>query len=74
MIQRRSLHVEYALHVPYSLHGLKAPRTGDGCDCPIMSMDSEFDALPDVACIERVLTNSCLRVSHDGAIVQSSNE
>jgi DNA-binding transcriptional LysR family regulator len=55
VIQRKLMHIDYAL---YAQHGLEAPRAGDGRGCRLISMDSEFGTLPDVVWIKRMLPHA----------------
>ncbi|MWL89917.1 LysR family transcriptional regulator [Cupriavidus sp. SW-Y-13] len=52
VIQRKLMHMEYAL---YGHRELVAPRAGDGTGAALITMDTAFDALPDVAWARRML-------------------
>jgi len=52
VIQRKLMHVDYAL---YGRIDLVAPLAGDGEDHALISMDSAFGALPDVEWVKRML-------------------
>jgi DNA-binding transcriptional LysR family regulator len=52
VIQRKLMHVDYAL---YGRIGLVAPLAGDGEGHALISMDSAFGALPDVEWVKRML-------------------
>ena len=55
VIQRKLMHMEYAL---YGRMDLVAPEPGDGEGFSLISMDSAFGALPDVAWVKRMLPNA----------------
>lgn len=55
VIQRKLMHLEYAL---YGREDLAAPRAGDGAGHTLISMDSAFGALPDVEWLTRMLPNA----------------
>jgi DNA-binding transcriptional LysR family regulator len=52
VIQRKLMHMDYAL---YGRMDLVAPEPGDGEGFNLVSMDSAFGALPDVAWVKRML-------------------
>lgn len=55
VIQRKLMHMEYAL---YGRMDLVAPEPGDGEGFSLISMDSAFGTLPDVAWVKRMLPNA----------------
>jgi len=55
VIQRKLMHMEYAL---YGRIDLVAPRAGDGEGHQLVSMDSAFGTLPDVEWVRRMLPNA----------------
>ena len=55
VIQRKLMHVEYAL---YGRLDRVAPQAGDGQGQTLVSMDSAFGALPDVEWLKRMLPNA----------------
>lgn len=55
VIQRRLMHIDYAL---YGLPGAAPPRAGDGAGTALVTMDSAFGTLPDVAWLRRLLPNA----------------
>ena len=55
VIQRKLMHMEYAL---YGRIDLVAPRAGDGEGHTLVSMDSAFGTLPDVEWVRRMLPNA----------------
>jgi DNA-binding transcriptional LysR family regulator len=55
VIQRKLMHVEYAL---YGRMDLVAPQAGDGAGHTLVSMDSAFGTLPDVEWVKRMLPNA----------------
>jgi DNA-binding transcriptional LysR family regulator len=52
VIQRKLMHIDYALYGPADC---VAPDAGDGAGQTLVSMDSAFDALPDVTWLKRML-------------------
>ncbi|WP_133664834.1 LysR family transcriptional regulator [Paraburkholderia sp. BL10I2N1] len=52
VIQRKLMHIDYALYGPVDC---VAPDAGDGAGQTLVSMDSAFDALPDVTWLKRML-------------------
>lgn len=52
VVQRRLTHVPYAL---YAAAGTPAPVAGDGEGCALVTMDTAFEAMPDVAWLTRML-------------------
>ncbi len=57
VIQRKLMHLDYAL---YGRSDLAPPRAGDGAGQTLISMDSAFDALPDVVWVKRLLPNATI--------------
>ena len=57
VIQRKVMHVDYAL---YGRTGCDVPCAGDGEGHTLISMDSAFGALPDVTWLKRMLPNARL--------------
>ncbi|TAL96733.1 MAG: LysR family transcriptional regulator [Paraburkholderia sp.] len=57
VIQRKLMHLDYAL---YGRSDLLPPRAGDGAGQTLISMDSAFDALPDVVWVKRLLPNATI--------------
>jgi DNA-binding transcriptional LysR family regulator len=55
VIQRKLMHMDYAL---YGRLDLVAPQAGDGQGHTLISMDSAFGTLPDVAWVTRMLPNA----------------
>jgi DNA-binding transcriptional LysR family regulator len=55
VIQRRLMHMDYAL---YGRLDLVAPQVGDGQGHTLITMDSAFGTLPDVAWVRRMLPNA----------------
>jgi DNA-binding transcriptional LysR family regulator len=55
VIQRKLMHMEYAL---YGRMELVAPEAGDGEGFSLISMDSAFGSLPDVEWVKRMLPNA----------------
>ena len=55
VIQRKLMHMEYAL---YGRMDLVAPKPGDGEGFGLISMDSAFGALPDVDWVKHMLPNA----------------
>jgi DNA-binding transcriptional LysR family regulator len=55
VIQRRLMHMDYAL---YGRLDLVAPQPGDGQGHTLITMDSAFETLPDVAWVTRMLPNA----------------
>ncbi len=68
VIRRKLMHVDYAL---YGNVGLKPPRAGDGHGCRLISMDSEFGALPDVVWTRRILPNAQVAFSSNNRGAQA---
>ncbi|MBC8636722.1 LysR family transcriptional regulator [Caballeronia sp. EK] len=52
VVQRKLMHIDYAL---YGRADLKSPKAGDGKGQALISMDSAFDQLPDVLWVKRML-------------------
>lgn len=57
IIQRRLMHVDYAL---YGHVDLPPPRAGDGSGQALISMDSAFGALPDVTWVKKMLPDATI--------------
>jgi len=55
VIQRKLMHIDYAL---YGRADLTSPKAGDGKGQTLISMDSAFDQLPDVLWVKRMLPNA----------------
>jgi DNA-binding transcriptional LysR family regulator len=55
VIQRKLIHIDYAL---YGRADLTSPKAGDGKGQTLISMDSAFDQLPDVLWVKRMLPNA----------------
>lgn len=55
VIQRKLVHVDYAL---YAAPGIARPRAGDGAGCALVTMDTAFGGLPDIAWLQRMLPNA----------------
>jgi DNA-binding transcriptional LysR family regulator len=55
VIQRKLMHMDYAL---YGRLDLVAPQPGDGQGHTLITMDSAFETLPDVAWVTRMLPNA----------------
>ncbi|CAG4927287.1 LysR family transcriptional regulator [Paraburkholderia saeva] len=57
VVQRKLMHMDYAL---YGRGDLVPPAAGDGTGHALISMDSAFDALPDVVWMKRMLPNATI--------------
>ncbi|MGV7240867.1 LysR family transcriptional regulator [Caballeronia sp. M23-90] len=57
VIQRKFMHMDYALYGPADA---LPPRAGDGKGCGLVTMDSAFGTLPDVNWIRRILPHAHL--------------
>lgn len=55
VIQRKLVHVDYAL---YAAPGTARPCAGDGDGCALVTMDTAFGGLPDIAWLQRMLPNA----------------
>ena len=55
VIQRKLVHVDYAL---YAAPGTARPCAGDGAGCALVTMDTAFGGLPDIAWLQRILPNA----------------
>ncbi|WP_437905959.1 LysR family transcriptional regulator [Sorangium sp. So ce327] len=55
VVQRKLMHIDYAL---YAARGLVHPRAGDGAGSALVTMDTAFADLPDVAWLKRLLPNA----------------
>jgi DNA-binding transcriptional LysR family regulator len=68
VIQRKLMHMGYALYGPIDL---VAPRAGDGEGHTLISMDSAFGTLPDVAWVKRMLPNARIAFSSNNRGAQA---
>ncbi|MFC0400292.1 LysR family transcriptional regulator [Paraburkholderia rhizosphaerae] len=68
VIQRKLMHVDYAL---YAQRGLEMPRAGDGRGSRIISMDAEFGTLPDVVWIKQMLPHAHIGFSSNNRGAQA---
>ncbi len=55
VVQRKLTRIPYAL---YGVAGLPPPTAGDGRGCGLVTMDTAFGGLPDVAWLKRLLPNA----------------
>jgi len=55
LVQRRLLHMDYALYGP---EGLPPPEPGDGAGTNLVTLDAAFEALPDVAWLKKTFPNA----------------
>jgi DNA-binding transcriptional LysR family regulator len=55
VVQRKLVHIDYAL---YAAPGIARPRAGDGAGCGLVTMDTAFGGLPDIAWLQRMLPNA----------------
>lgn len=69
VISRRLLHIDYALYIRT---GLPHPRAGDGSGTALVTMDTAFDGMPDVAWLRRMLPQARVAVRSNNRDVQAS--
>ncbi|MBB3268506.1 DNA-binding transcriptional LysR family regulator [Azospirillum sp. OGB3] len=55
VVQRKLTRIEYAL---YGVAGSPTPKAGDGTGCALVTMNSTFGGMPDVAWLQRMLPNA----------------
>lgn len=68
VISRRLLHVNYALYIRA---GLPHPRAGDGSGAALVTMDTAFDGMPDVAWLRRLLPQARVAIRSNNRDVQA---
>jgi DNA-binding transcriptional LysR family regulator len=69
VISRRLLHVSYAL---YTRAGMPHPHPGDGSGAALVTMDTAFDGMPDVAWLRRLLPQARVAIRSNNRDVQAS--
>lgn len=55
VVQRKLVHIDYAL---YAAPGIARPRAGDGAGCALVTMDTAFGGMPDIAWLQRMLPSA----------------
>ena len=68
VISRKLLHMPYAL---YARRGTEHPRAGDGAGSTLVTMDTAFGAMPDVAWLARVLPGARVAFRSNNRDVQA---
>ena len=69
VISRRLLHVSYGV---YLKDGVEFPRSGDGTDMALVTMDTAFADMPDAVWLKRVLPNAHVAARSNNRDVQAS--
>jgi len=68
-VQRSVMQMDYAA---YAAPALPAPRAGDGSGCALITMDSAFETLPDVAWLRERLPNATIALRSNNREVQAA--
>ncbi|HEX2527570.1 MAG TPA: LysR family transcriptional regulator [Geminicoccus sp.] len=68
VVQRRLMHMAYGLYAPV---GMDAPVAGDGTGCPLVTMDTGFGGMPDVAWLQRMLPRARIAFRSNNRDVQA---
>ena len=68
VIQRKLMHIDYALYGPVDL---VPPSSGDGDGYTLISMNSEFGSLPDVEWVKRILPRASIVFGSNNRGVQA---
>lgn len=69
VIQRKLMHMEYALYAaPY----LPAPQAGDGKGCSLITMDSAYAEIPDARWLRKLLPNSSIGFASNSREAQAT--
>lgn len=69
VIQRKITHIDYAL---YKASGVQSPVAGDGKGSTLVTMDTAFDGMPDVAWLRRLLPNAEIACRSNNRDIQAS--